>query len=63
MERGELYEALDEHLKWKRDHDTDEVERVLHLGLLCTLPEPCARPTMRQIYEGVGIREDGFEPD
>ncbi|XP_028782994.1 probable L-type lectin-domain containing receptor kinase VII.2 [Neltuma alba] len=51
MERGELYDALDEHLKWTRDHDSDEAERVLHLGLLCTLPEPGARPTMRQVMK------------
>ncbi|KAK4255513.1 hypothetical protein QN277_008508 [Acacia crassicarpa] len=49
MERAELYDALDEHLKWRRDHETEEAERVLRLGLLCTLPEPCARPTMRQV--------------
>lgn len=49
MERGELCSAIDERLKWRSEIDINEAERVLHLGLLCTLPDPRARPTMRQI--------------
>ncbi|GKU96451.1 hypothetical protein SLEP1_g9684 [Rubroshorea leprosula] len=48
MERGELLYALDNHLKAKGDYNNEEVERVLHLGLLCVHPEPNVRPTMRQ---------------
>ncbi|KAF7805939.1 putative L-type lectin-domain containing receptor kinase VII.2 [Senna tora] len=51
MERGELCCALDDRLKWRSECETTDVERVLHIGLLCTLREPQARPTMRQIVK------------
>lgn len=52
MDRGELVSALDERLKNKPDgYSTEEVEKVLKLGLLCVNPEPHARPTMRQVVK------------
>ncbi|XLU93634.1 hypothetical protein S245_007986 [Arachis hypogaea] len=53
MERGQLCCALDERLKMRGDEDysIDEVERVLHLGLLCTHYDPQVRPSMRQVVK------------
>ncbi|XP_057748202.1 L-type lectin-domain containing receptor kinase VII.1-like isoform X2 [Arachis stenosperma] len=53
MERGELCCALDKRLKMRGDEDysIDEVERVLHLGLLCTHYDPQVRPSMRQVVK------------
>ncbi|KAA8526373.1 hypothetical protein F0562_008424 [Nyssa sinensis] len=58
MERGELISALDERLRAKGGYGEEEVERVLHLGLLCAYPDPNSRPTMRQILKALeGTRE------
>ncbi|KAF9589789.1 hypothetical protein IFM89_028724 [Coptis chinensis] len=51
MEKGELVNALDENLKAKGGFDSDEVEWVLRLGLLCAYPDPGTRPTMRQVLK------------
>ncbi|KAF9590028.1 hypothetical protein IFM89_030178 [Coptis chinensis] len=51
MENGELVNALDENLKAKGGFDSDEVEWVLRLGLLCAYPDPRTRPTMRQVLK------------
>ncbi|KAK7257431.1 hypothetical protein RIF29_31412 [Crotalaria pallida] len=51
MERGEVCSALDERLKMRGGYSIDEVERVLHLGLLCTHPDPNVRPTMRHVVK------------
>ncbi|KAF8413872.1 hypothetical protein HHK36_001866 [Tetracentron sinense] len=51
MERGELVSALDERLKARGGFDDEEVERVLHLGLLCAYPDHHSRPTMRQVVK------------
>lgn len=48
MERGEVGLALDPKLRAKGAYDVEEVERILHLGLVCSHPDPSARPTMRQ---------------
>ncbi|KAL9392494.1 hypothetical protein Peur_016414 [Populus x canadensis] len=49
MMEGKLLHALDERLKARGDQfDEEEVERILHLGLLCAYPDPKGRPTMRQ---------------
>jgi len=49
MMEGKLLHALDERLKARGDQfDEEEVERILHLGLLCAYPDPKVRPTMRQ---------------
>ncbi|RVW37929.1 putative L-type lectin-domain containing receptor kinase VII.2 [Vitis vinifera] len=58
MMKGELVLALDERLRSRGELDEEEVEKVLHLGLLCTYPDPSARPTMRQV---VKILEGGNE--
>ncbi|CAK9327430.1 unnamed protein product [Citrullus colocynthis] len=48
---GELTAALDERLRKKGGWNEEEVERVMHLGLLCVHPDPNTRPTMRQIVK------------
>ncbi|MED6220044.1 L-type lectin-domain containing receptor kinase VII.1 [Stylosanthes scabra] len=53
MESGELCYAIDERLKMRDDEEysIDEVERVLHVGLLCTHYDPQVRPSMRQVVK------------
>ncbi|XP_059663163.1 probable L-type lectin-domain containing receptor kinase VII.2 [Cornus florida] len=63
MERGELISALDERLKAKGRYSEEEVERVLHLGLLCAYPDPSIRPTMRQILKALEGTNDGTESE
>ncbi|KAK7404993.1 hypothetical protein VNO78_06103 [Psophocarpus tetragonolobus] len=50
-EKGEECSALDERLKGRSECKIDEVKRVLHLGLLCTHPDPLVRPSMRQVVK------------
>lgn len=63
MCRGELIFALDEKLRAKGGFDDEEVERVLHLGLLCAYPEPKARPTMRQVVKILEGKNEGNESE
>ncbi|KAI4296753.1 hypothetical protein L6164_036681 [Bauhinia variegata] len=67
MVQGQLGKALDERLRAKGDQvNEQEVERVLHLGLLCAYPEPKVRPTMRQamkILEGKSDAEESENED
>jgi serine/threonine protein kinase len=51
MAQGQLLNALDERLKAGGEFDAEEVDRVLHLGLLCAYPDPSSRPTMRQVVK------------
>ncbi|KAG8634500.1 hypothetical protein MANES_17G046200v8 [Manihot esculenta] len=51
MMEEQLLSVFDPRLKARGGFDEDEVERVLHLGLLCTYPEPSSRPTMRQVLK------------
>lgn len=51
MERNELVLALDDQLKSRQGYNQEDVERILHLGLLCAHPDPQVRPTMRQVVE------------
>ncbi|KAK4485234.1 hypothetical protein RD792_007863 [Penstemon davidsonii] len=51
LRKGELITAVDERLMSRENLDVEEVERVLHLGLLCAHPDPNARPTMRQVVK------------
>ncbi|KAJ8761630.1 hypothetical protein K2173_004406 [Erythroxylum novogranatense] len=59
MMEERLLDALDERLKARGGFDEEEVERILHLGLLCTYPDPGVRPTMRQV---VKVLEGSNEP-
>ncbi|XP_052202654.1 L-type lectin-domain containing receptor kinase VII.1-like [Diospyros lotus] len=66
MERGELVLALDERLRARGGFNEEELERVLHLGLLCAHPESRSRPTMRQVVkvlEGKNEVEEGESED
>ncbi|CAJ2670405.1 unnamed protein product [Trifolium pratense] len=47
--RGEILEAKDINLG--SDYESEEVELVLKLGLLCSHSEPMARPSMRQVVQ------------
>ncbi|KAM1384547.1 hypothetical protein PS2_036481 [Malus domestica] len=49
--QGNLLQAFDERLRARGEFDEEEVERVLHLGLLCAYPDPNARPSMRQVVK------------
>ncbi|CAJ1961688.1 unnamed protein product [Sphenostylis stenocarpa] len=60
MEQGQIVFALDERLRAKGGFSEQEMERVMHLGLLCAYPEPKARPTMRQV---VNVLEGKNEVD
>lgn len=55
MMQNQLLAAVDPRL---RTND-EEVEKVLHLGLLCSYPDPNSRPTMRQV---VKVLEGKNEP-
>ncbi|XWS68649.1 hypothetical protein CRYUN_Cryun04dG0109000 [Craigia yunnanensis] len=63
MERRELISALDDRLKAKGGYTNEEVERILHLGLLCAHPEPHVRPTMRQVMKLLEVRVKGAESE
>ena len=61
MVQGQVECALDERLRAKGEFNVQEMERVMHLGLLCAYPEPKTRPTMRQVVnvlEGKNEVED-----
>jgi len=49
MVQGQIVFALDERLRAKEEFSEQEVERLMHLGLLCAYPEPKVRSTMRQV--------------
>jgi serine/threonine protein kinase len=52
MMQGQSLYALDERLKARGEQfDEGEVERMLHLGLLCAYPDSKGRPTMRQVVK------------
>lgn len=52
LRRGELVNAVDAGLRGEGGGlDEEEVERVVHVGLLCAHPDPKARPTMRQVVK------------
>ncbi|XVE51346.1 hypothetical protein DITRI_Ditri02bG0032800 [Diplodiscus trichospermus] len=59
MMQGELLAAVDERLRINEGFDEEQVEKVLHLGLLCSYPNPDSRPTMRQV---VKVLEGKNEP-
>lgn len=61
-ERQELVSALDDWIKAKGGYGDEEVERILHLGLLCVHPQPHVRPTMRQVLKLLEVRvEEGAD--
>ena len=63
MVQGQLVNALDERLRAKGEFNRQEVERELHLGLLCAYPEPKARPTMRQVVNILEGKNEGEESE
>lgn len=61
MESGDLVSALDERLKSKGGYSMEEVEKVLHLGLLCVSLEAHCRPTMREVMKILETKDDAPE--
>ncbi|XVF25796.1 hypothetical protein REPUB_Repub13aG0244400 [Reevesia pubescens] len=59
MMQGELLAAVDARLRANGGFDEQELEKVVHLGLLCSYPNPDSRPTMRQV---VKVLEGKNEP-
>ena len=57
----ELHCALDQRLKAKGGFSIQEVERLLHLGLLCANSDPSVRPTMRQVVKVLEGEIEGNE--
>lgn len=53
MQKDKLVNAIDEKLITKGGLDNEDVEMVLHLGLLCAHPDAKLRPTMRQIVKAL----------
>ncbi|KAL8228135.1 hypothetical protein R6Q57_015719 [Mikania cordata] len=51
MQKDKLFDAIDERLVANDGLDREEVEMVLHLGLLCAHPDAKMRPTMRQVVK------------
>lgn len=63
MVQGQIVNALDERVRANGGFNVQEVERVLHLGLLCAYPEPQARPTMRQVVNILEGKTEGEESE
>ncbi|XP_073313005.1 L-type lectin-domain containing receptor kinase VII.1-like [Primulina huaijiensis] len=61
--RGELMNSVDTRLRDRGGLNEEEVDRLLHLGLLCVHPEPNARPTMRQIVKFFEGKTEVDEPE
>lgn len=51
MQKGKLVNCIDEKVMVNGVVDHEEVEMVLHLGLLCAHPDAKMRPTMRQVVK------------
>ncbi|WCJ27043.1 Concanavalin A-like lectin protein kinase family protein [Euphorbia peplus] len=63
MVEGNLISVFDERLKIRGGFDEEEVERVIHLGLLCTFPDPNSRPNMRQVVKILEGKSEANESD
>ena len=57
----ELHCALDQRLNAKGGFSVREVERLLHVGLLCANSDPSVRPTMRQVVKVLEGEIEGHE--
>ena len=63
MMQGELLAAIDARLRINGGFDEEEMEKVLHLGLLCSYPNPDSRPTMRQVVKVLEGKNEPFESE
>ncbi|MBA0626830.1 hypothetical protein Godav_004423 [Gossypium davidsonii] len=63
MMQGELLTAVDARLKGNEGFNEEEVKKVLHLGLLCSYPNPDSRPTMRQVVIVFEGKNEGLESE
>ncbi|KAK8575238.1 hypothetical protein V6N12_062914 [Hibiscus sabdariffa] len=61
MMQEELLAAVDARLKANEGFDEEEVTKILHLGLLCSYPNPDSRPTMRQVVIALEGNDEPFE--
>ncbi|KAE8699129.1 L-type lectin-domain containing receptor kinase VII.1 [Hibiscus syriacus] len=64
MMHKKLLAAVDARLRTNGGFDEEETEKVLHLGLLCSYPDPDSRPTMRQVFKVLEwkIDPEPYEP-
>lgn len=63
MEKGELLNAVDPRLRARGGYDTDEVELLLNLGLLCVYPDARVRPKMRKVTNILEGQNEIEEPE
>ncbi|KAB2025503.1 hypothetical protein ES319_D06G153700v1 [Gossypium barbadense] len=63
MMQGELLTVVDARLKGNEGFNEEEVKKVLHLGLLCSYPNPDSRPTMRQVVIVFEGKNEGLESE
>ncbi|KAL1537868.1 hypothetical protein AAHA92_30342 [Salvia divinorum] len=63
LRRGELMKAVDVAALRGGAEEEAEVERVLHVGLLCAHPDPKARPSMRQVVKFLEERNEVNEAE
>ncbi|KAI5412905.1 hypothetical protein KIW84_057507 [Lathyrus oleraceus] len=63
MVLDQLHNAVDERLKDKGGYNVDEAERLLHLGLLCSNPDPSVRPIMRQVVKMLEGEKDCIDSE
>lgn len=61
MVEGKLLDALDGRLRGRGGFNEEEVERVLHLGMLCAFPDTSKRPAMRQVVKLLEGKTEAFE--
>ncbi|XVE51345.1 hypothetical protein DITRI_Ditri02bG0032700 [Diplodiscus trichospermus] len=63
MMQGELLAVVDARLSTTGGFDQEEMEKMLHLGLLCSYSNPDSRPTMRQVVKVLEGKNEPVEPD
>ncbi|KAE8719930.1 L-type lectin-domain containing receptor kinase VII.1 [Hibiscus syriacus] len=64
MMQNEIHAALDARLRTSGGLDEEETEKILHLGLLCSYPDPDSRPSMRQVVKVLEWKSqpEAYEP-
>ncbi|KAK8504024.1 hypothetical protein V6N13_092746 [Hibiscus sabdariffa] len=61
MMQEELLAAVDARLKANEGFNEEEVTKILHLGLLCSYPNPDSRPRMRQVVIALEGNDEPLE--
>ncbi|CAL5200415.1 unnamed protein product [Lathyrus oleraceus] len=63
MVLDQLHNAVDERLKDKGGYTIEEAGRLVHLGLLCSNPDPSVRPIMRQVVKMLEGEKDCIDSE